>query len=82
MVYWALSHFHGLAVQLDDIPGAALFAPHGTDLTVHLNSTALHQLFGFAAGLTQARIFQQGIQLDKFRMNENFLHKIAFLSRS
>ena len=25
---------------------------------------------------------EQGIQLDKFRMNENFLHKIAFLSRS
>ena len=36
----ALSYFHGLAVQLDDIPGAALFAPHGADLTVHLDSTA------------------------------------------
>ena len=62
-----LPDLYALAVQLDDVPGAALFAPHGADFAVHFDGTVLHQFLGFAAGLAQARIFQQGIQFDKFR---------------
>ena len=58
---------HGLAVQLDHVTGTALLAAHGAHLAVHLHGTALHQLLGFAAGLAQACVLEQGIQLDKFR---------------
>ena len=71
----------GLAVQLYGVARAALLAAHGADFAVDLHGPALHELLGFAAGLTQARIFQQGVQLDEFGMDEDLLHFITPLSR-
>ena len=63
--------------KLNRISRTELFAARSADFAVDFDGPALHQLFGLAARLAQAGVFQQGVQFDKFRMDENFLHNIA-----
>ena len=55
----------------DAVARAYFFAAHGAGLAVHTDEPLLYHGLGFAARFTQARVFQQRVQLDELGMDDD-----------
>ena len=55
--------------KLSRISRTELFAARSADFAVDFHGTLLHQFLGKSAGIAKSCEFQQGIQLNEFRVN-------------